>query len=392
MKKINKYLGFLTIIIGLGLSSCQESEAPKIQDLPADNSAEQSTINLYHKLKRLAPNYTLFGHQDNLAYGIGWAYEEGKSDVKEVVGDYPALYGWDAGGIGGEKNLDGVPFKEMQRWMKEVHQRGGVNTLSWHVYSPVDSLSSWETDKMVVSHILPGGKNHEGYLTRLDDLASFFKGLKLENGEHVPVIFRPFHENNGNWFWWGEKHCSTEGYKMIFRFTVDYFRSKGVHNLLYAYSPDRIFETKDKYLERYPGDDYVDILGLDDYWDFKEQGGGINEVIKKLEIISVIAQEKGKLCAFTETGLELVSDNKWFTEKLYKIINTNNLTKNIAYVMVWRNGRPDHYYVPYKGHEAEADFKAFYDKGDILFETDLKTISENGIVLKALQTASVTKN
>src|ERR1700733_5341736 len=68
-------------------------------DLPADKKATKETINLYHNLKKLAGRGILFGHQDDLAYGVGWKYIPGKSDIKEVTGDYPAVYGWELGRI-----------------------------------------------------------------------------------------------------------------------------------------------------------------------------------------------------------------------------------------------------------------------------------------------------
>ena len=65
---------------------------------------------------------------------------------------------------------------------------------------------------------------------------------------------------NGNWFWWGKRWCTTDEYKAIYRLTVDYLRNSGIDNLLFAWSPDAIAG-----LEFYPGDDYVDILGMDIY-------------------------------------------------------------------------------------------------------------------------------
>ena len=86
--------------------------------------------------------------------------------------------------------------------------------------------------------------------------------LKGDRQEYIPVIFRPFHELNGSWFWWGGKNCTPEEIKQLYRFTVAYLRDqKNVHNLLYAYNTDR-FTTKEDYLERYPGDEWVDITRI----------------------------------------------------------------------------------------------------------------------------------
>lgn len=89
-------------------------------ELPADPKATRHTIALNNNLKRLAAKGFMFGHQDDLAYGVNWRYENGRSDVKEAAGDYPAVYGWELGALEAkaEKNLDGVPFKKMRQYIK----------------------------------------------------------------------------------------------------------------------------------------------------------------------------------------------------------------------------------------------------------------------------------
>ena len=72
----------------------------------------------------------------------------------------------------------------------------------------------------------------------------------------------------------GEQFLSLpEEYKTAYQFTVDYLKNtKGVHNILYAFSPDNSYTTETNYLSRYPGDKYVDVLGMDNYGDFDNQG------------------------------------------------------------------------------------------------------------------------
>src|SRR5690606_5740297 len=117
----------------------------------------------------------------------------------------------------------------------------------------------------------------------------------------APVIFRPFHEFDGDFFWWGAPYSSPTEFKELWKFTVTYLRDTlNVHNLLYAYSPDNSYTTKAGYLSRYPGDEYVDILGMDNYGDLLAQdGSGVARANQKLKIVSDLAKEKVKIAAMT---------------------------------------------------------------------------------------------
>lgn len=344
---------------------------------PADHKATTETKNLLKNLKKRAPNHTLFGHQDDLAYGVGWQYEEGRSDVLETSGSLPAVFGWDIGaiGLGKKQNLDGVPFEKMKEYMIQVLEKGGMNTVSWHTYNPITKEDSWagtELSNPTVSQIIPGGEYHQAYVGMLEKVAGFFLSLTNSEGVPVPVVFRPFHENNGSWFWWGAKHCTPVEYQELFQFTVDYLRNvKKVHNLLYAYSPDRQFEDEEDYLERYPGDRFVDIIGTDNYWDFREDGEGLEAVSKKLEIVTLLAEKKSKVAAFTETGLESVPDSAWWTGKLLPAITNPDYKINITWVLVWRNFSESHHYAPYPGHPSVADFQAFKKSDEMIFLDEL---------------------
>ena len=61
----------------------------------SDAKATTETINLYQNLAKTQQKGYFVGHQDNLAYGVYWKYQDGRNDVKEVVKDSPAIYGWE---------------------------------------------------------------------------------------------------------------------------------------------------------------------------------------------------------------------------------------------------------------------------------------------------------
>ena len=98
---------------------------------------------------------------------------------------------------------------------------------------------------------------------------------------------------------------------------------------------------------------------------------GISE---KIKIISDLAQEKGKIAAMTETGLESIPDSTWFSKKLLPVLRYRNA--KLAYVMLWRNDNrmKNHFYAPFPGQASAADFLRFYNLEYTLFEKDLKNI------------------
>lgn len=346
------------------------------QDQPKDNLSENS---IYQSLKSIKGKGILFGHQDDLAYGIGWKYVKGESDVKRVSGDYPALFGWELGGIelGRSMNLDSVPFQKMNELATWAHEQGGVNTFSWHPFSVIDGSSSWNGKLVVVPEIIPGGKHHDAFKKHLDAVADFFLNLKDEEGNQIPFIFRPWHEMDGTWFWWGVDACNANDFQKLFRFTIEYLRDeRGIKQMISAYSPDCRFSTAQEYLTWYPGDDVVDILGMDDYHDFKTEGGE-HAVVQKLGVVIELAKQKNKLSALTETGCGEVKNPQWFTDKLGFVLNNPNVKENISYAMVWRNAYNTHFYFPYPGHPAADNAKAFTNQDHILLLKDFNRLKNN---------------
>ena len=343
-----------------------EPDAGKAPDgLPIDKDVSSETKALFINLKNVSKTGILFGHQDDLAYGVYWKEEQDRSDVKEASGAYPAVFGWDVSKLGqSQYNIDSVKFEKMKGWIIQAYKMGGVNTISWHMDNPVTKGDSWDKTPAVYS-ILPGGENHTWYTQKLDLFADFLSDLKVGD-VFVPIIFRPYHEHTGDWFWWGRGNCNSEEFIALWQFTVKYLRDeKGIHHLLYAYSTDQ-FKSENDYLEFYPGDDYVDILAYDDYWNVVTPAGR-PELIRQLKTIVNLSRERGKVAALSETGYETIPDEDWWTTVLLPGLTSDNTASQIAYVLLWRNGRPDHHYAPYDGHTSAADFKKFKDDPRMIF-------------------------
>ena len=347
-----------------------------------DAHATKETKALHKNLVKLSKEHSLFGHQHATEYGHGWAGDEDRSDVKSVTGSHPAVIGIDFGGFSGSEDHNiKMNMDRLKKIVEDTYNRGGVVTAAWHFSNPVSKGGFYWVDsvsKPAVKYIIPGGEAHDKYKKILKGIAGWAKDLKGADGNSVPMIFRPYHEFDGDWFWWGKSHSTREEFISLWRFTVGYLRdSLHVHNFIYAFSPDNRFSSEAEFLDRYPGDDWVDMVGMDNYGDMGRYGKyNVEAAIKKLMIIDAFAKKTGKLAAFTETGLESIPNPTWWTETLLKVMKTGNM--HLAYVLVWRNDTKSatHYYAPYPGHSSVPDFMKFFHDPYTLFEVDLKHIYE----------------
>lgn len=129
--------------------------------------------------------------------------------------------------------------------------------------------------------------------------------------------------------------------------------------LVWAFSPNSTFDEA-RLMERYPGDEMVDIIGLDSYKFGPEYAGAVETC---LSVINEVAARKNKVAAFTETGYEGIPDNAWWRGELLPLIR--KFTP--AYVLLWRNAhdKPGHFYVPYPQSGSAEDFRGFISEQDI---------------------------
>lgn len=345
---------------------------------------------LEKRLQALQQRGYMMGHQDDPMYGVTWmgtyrgdSAETGRSDVLATVGDYPAVMGFDLGGIekGDAKNLDSVPFTRIHDELIAHYQRGGIVTLSWHPRNPLtDSLqggtfpqgSAWDvSDTTVVKSILQGGSLHDMFLTWMTRVGDFIATLKTTDGQPIPIIFRPWHENNGSWFWWGQKLCTDDEFRGLWNMLQDYLaQERGFSNLLWSYSPNLDGAwTEERFMRRYPGNDRVTLIGEDAYqWgtehDFKTQ------LTADLNFLSHFAKKNQKLLALTECGLKNMTDSTWWTRVLQPIMDQHH----ISYFLLWRNYREE-YFGPSPELPCAADFKKLHDSSNVLFLKDIKELN-----------------
>jgi len=379
MKRELLYMGIALLVA----SSCVNKEVDPL----ADSGRTQRTENLLSSLKKIpAEGKFLFGHHDDPVYGVGWVDDEQRSDVKSVCGDYPALMGFDLGNLemGQSKNLDGVAADRLRKEILAQFERGGMVSLSWHCNNPLSGRNAWVSDETreaeshTVEQILADGPTHDKFMTWLDCVADFINSLETPEGIKVPVLFRPWHEHTGSWFWWGQQNCTTEQFIALWQLTVNRMREDGVVNALYAYSTGlEAGGDPEKFMERYPGDDYIDLLGLDFYCSSSVSEADacekyIEKAVKNVPMLCAVAKEHGKAAAITETGYEGIKTADWWTKTLLPAVEQYP----VSYVMVWRNAhdKEGHFYAPYPGHPSCDDFVSFYKNEKTLFAGDVKDL------------------
>ena len=250
----------------------------------------------------------------------------------------------------------------------------------------------------VMNQLLPGAKYNEVYTAYLDMIADFASQVD------GPVMFRPFHEATGSWFWWGAAFCNPETYKSVYKYTVEYLRDvKDVHNFLYLYGPGSDAASVEEYGVRYPGDEYVDLIGFDMYdsdpVDDKEEVWFSN-LKNQLRIVQEFADAHGKLMAVTETGIaSSTKDPGHNTTVLHETGNKNLNWYNMvldavsesdaSYFLLWANfSKTDGYYTPYvdsvnedgslHGHETLDGFISFYNDSRSVFADDQQGVLQVG--------------
>ena len=394
MKKIRLLFNILLLFL---IISCDNSETVVVTPTPTvsidvvtpqnvknymvDKNASTETVALFYNLRNLGKTKIIIGQQD--AFN-SFYQNSGSSDIKKTTGNDPSILGSDFMFITDKDNPNNNWYVQQENKIiqdtKDAYNKGIINTFCWHLREPYNEKSFYSADMTseqrtdAFKSLLPGGKFNDWYKKKLDKVASVVSNLKDTNGKQIPIIFRPFHEFDGNWFWWGANYCTAEEYISVYRFTVNYLRdTKNVHNILFAFSPDNSYTTPSSYLSRYPGDDYVDILGMDNYGDFDNKGtSGASLANSKLKLISDLAISKNKIAALTETGYRVTSTtpaiNNWFSTYLYDAITNNNL--QIAYVMFWSNTSSG-YYVPTPGNSNVADFQNFTLKSKIILQNNI---------------------
>lgn len=349
---------WLTLLCFAWLSSCRPASSLS----PAES--------LIARLDSLQYRGLMYGHQDDPFYGLSWQWEQDRSDTYELVGDYPAVMGFDLGGLEEhhDKNLDSVPFSRIREEAIRHAERGGIITFSWHPRNPRTGGTAWDTsDSSVVRNILPEGEQYELFQSWLADVASFLQTLTFADGTPVPFIFRPWHEYNGSWFWWGAELCSPGEYKALFAMLQDCMNAAMPGQIVWSQSPNLQGNwTEELFSERFVGENRCDILGQDCYqWGTEEDFIAANTA--DVAFLSEFAHSRGMLFAITECGRVNSDIPDWWSRVFLPTVTGSHA----LYCLPWRNWPAEHFGVSKETSTAE-DFKALVAQKKMLLLNDIK--------------------
>ena len=359
---------------------CKEKDDPE-QEIPqeevvlslADANATTETKALYSNLWAIRDKGWMFGHHDDLMYGRKWYGTQGGSDTKDVCGDYPAVYSLDFSTFMDERSeTEGKENAMRLKLMKEAYDRGMVITACLHLNDPLTGDDAWldngKTSDAAAEILKSGSATQVKFNGWLDKLADMAKNLKGSDGKVIPVIIRPFHEHTQTWSWWGKSATTEQEFIGLWRYFVDYLKKAGVHSFIYAISPQMDSKkVESDFVFRWPGDEYVDFIGMDCYQGIK------NDIfLGNLKLLSKLSTDKKKPAGVTETGVEgfKVADY-WINN-----IAAPMAGRKMSLLVTWRNKydpmeQGSHYFSVFPGHVSVDSFKQMYDRSDTYFCNDL---------------------
>ncbi len=237
--------------------------------------------------------------------------------IKNASGKYPALRGLD---------YMGDDFSGCNRRAKAWYAKGGIVTICWHCGSDFSGSHSeaLATDLDWNKALTPGTNEYNKLIAGMDKGAKALLELKQAG---IPVIWRPFHEFDGKWFWWGKG--GADNFKKLWRIMYDrYTNVWGLDNLIW-----NLGYCGDVNSGWYPGDEYVDIVGADTYVDNTNSLVGIYQKAAQVTNKAVCLHENGPIPdpdKLTAEGAKWLWFMTWHTSFIDShAINTASYVKHV---------------------------------------------------------------
>jgi hypothetical protein len=328
-----------------------------------DDDLTDETKALFGHLKELQKSDRfLFGQEFFNSYRHpGNAHDDATySDAKSVVGHHPAVLGSDFHYYQGKHRTE-------KRWhteaVKYAYNQGYVITFDWHLSARGTSTykHSKATSSLVKNIIKNENDDRAWLLEQLDTIIHIINNDLVVDGVRIPIVFRPWHEMNKPWFWWGSSTTTTAEFKALYQLTVTYIKER-TNSVLFCWSPNAPFG--DDY---YPGDDYVDVVGIDLY------EASISKVRTELGKLVDFAEHHNKIAVLAETGDRRHGENAplYWNNVIHPGIVGDQSKKSmrIAWVLTWINARWSGQFVPHRdspSHVKES-FINFKNAAEVVF-------------------------
>ncbi|TAF63346.1 MAG: hypothetical protein EAZ58_11780 [Flavobacterium sp.] len=339
---------------------------------PIDNNATQETKNLFTDIALIAHrDKFIFGQEFPLSFQLkSLDFDLNTSDCKDIAGDHPGVYGIDPHYMlyktASQKQLH---IDEA----KHAYANGSIVTFDFHQQSKTDHKIYFNdittsTDKSLMFDIVNNRNNaRDWFYKELDQVLNI-----INNDLGFPIVYRPFHEMDGNWFWWGTQatNHSPQLYIDFYRLTVDYMRNKS-NLILFGWTPNEKINSS-----YYPGDDYVDLVGIDAY------SQNVTTLKNNLIDLTKFATNHNKVAILSETGKgNYVNDAPTFwTSTILKAIQDGGSDIKIAWALAWFNAPWDsnqsNLFIPNSSSSTvvKDDFKKFYNSETTLFQNEVKAL------------------
>lgn len=337
-----------------------------------DTDASDKTKVLYENLKMIQNGFQfLFGQEffNSFQFSSGSAHgNKTFSDSYDITGAHPAVLGSDFHYYLEKDVTERGYHTEAVKW---AYEQGLAITFDWHLSGKGTSTYEYgESTKDLVDSIVtyPNGQDRAWLYEQLDKVIDIVNNDLVVNNERIPIVFRPWHEMNGNWFWWGSSATTPAHYKTFYALTVDYVKAR-TNSVLFCWSPNTPTD-----FDYYPGDNYVDVLGLDYY--------EINATALQQELAPIVdhAQANNKVAVFSESGNRTTNGEAaasyWKNTVLPAIVNNQGVKTKIAWVLTWINASWSFPYVPYSNSSpaAKQSFMSFKNSQYVLFSDKIQNL------------------
>ncbi|UKS29221.1 PA14 domain-containing protein [Paenibacillus sp. HWE-109] len=334
-KKVGVRIKVTSLLFLLSLLSPHLLLHPDVSNaatVPINSQATLEAKVVLQQLYAVSGLKTISGQHDYLESPDEW-----NNRVKGITGKYPSIHGYELGAIMNQTASEQAAQREnVVNSAIAWHQAGGLVTISYHENIPGTCLC-WANVKKEMSqadfdkYVTPGTPQYNQLIADLDKTAVYLGKLKDAG---VPVLWRPYHESNGGWFWWGKKTNFSALWNLMYERFVQVHK---LNNLLWVWSPNAPNASSDPYNASFPGISKVDVLAVDIY-DNDYNPDYYNKIVELAAGKPIAIGENGELpsqtvlsnqskWAYFMTWGKMLSDNNGLAEITSSYANPRLLTR-----------------------------------------------------------------